>query len=837
MVGRYRILEVLGSGAMGTVYAAFDPELDRRIAVKVIPLAQGARMSEEAKLRDEARTLAKLNHPSVVTVHDAGVADGQLFIAMELAKGTLRDWLLAERRQERDIIRTFCKAGEGLAAAHREGIVHRDFKPQNVLIDAAGQPRVSDFGLAHVVGVGDGGGGRARVGTPAYMAPEQLRGDPVDERADQFAFSVALKEALVGEGGRSSKGAKGLHGRWRLARVLERGMSARLEQRYPSMDALLGALRRATDRRRVWVPSIVALVLVAAVGIWAERRHLVSTCRSAPPPMAEAWNAARRASVRSAFSKTGLLDAKQSLGRVENLLASYVQDASSLAVESCLAARVQRFLPGAEWELRKQCLHRLSQDLGALAQVLEDADRSVVQGSIRAAMALEAVATCRRPSTAWASTDVDSVSRSAQADVLATLARGTALQRAYQPARALVVAEQVVTRARSLGHPLFLTQGLVLKGSLEAQLSHASAKGTLQEAVWLAQANRLDEWAFRASLELAKALSYEHPSEAELWTHYAESMWRRGPSEAPDAELELQQARLSSAREDSAGAQKHLEAALQLIRGARGEGSAQELEVLRQMAVVSHHVGNADEVTRVLERALALSQRTFGPEHVETAQALMDLALAYRAAPAKQVALLKRALPVLSDAFGEGEQVAVAEDRLSQALASLGDVSQALDASLNAVRILKGLGPDRAAYAFALGNLSGLRLRSHEPALAQAAAREDAEVLLKLFGTDNYRLATPYELLSASFVALQRPREAQRWGARALSAWEHGPKSRFDIPARAHFDLAQAARALGTDHKKIEELADAAMAEAKRAGDSVLAEEIERWLDRPAAAQ
>ena len=231
-IGRYVVIESVGSGAMGVVYGAYDPELDRKIALKLLKPGQGAKEKARARLLREAQAMARLAHPNVVAVHDVGVFEDQVFLAMEfLGGGTIKSWLGDKPRSWREILAVFIAAGRGLVAAHAAGIVHRDYKPDNVLLDKEGRPRVVDFGIARqaeqVEGAvdddGDGedargdlvktlreGGGApaalltltktgAVVGTPAYMAPEQFMGERGDDRSDQFSFCVALYEALYGE--------------------------------------------------------------------------------------------------------------------------------------------------------------------------------------------------------------------------------------------------------------------------------------------------------------------------------------------------------------------------------------------------------------------------------------------------------------------------------------------------------------------------------------------------------------------------------------------------------------------------------------------------------------
>jgi eukaryotic-like serine/threonine-protein kinase len=214
-VGRYTVLELLGRGAMGQVYAAYDPKLDRKIALKLLHADESrADGWAEARLLREAQAIAKLSHPNVVTVHDAGTFDERVFIAMEFVDGdTVKEWLARAPRTWREILRVFADAARGLGAAHAAGLVHRDFKPANVMLGKDGGVRVMDFGLVRQLGleadnptarppVAGAGQNEERtadltrtgelLGTPRYMAPEQFMAGPVDARTDQFSFCVAL---------------------------------------------------------------------------------------------------------------------------------------------------------------------------------------------------------------------------------------------------------------------------------------------------------------------------------------------------------------------------------------------------------------------------------------------------------------------------------------------------------------------------------------------------------------------------------------------------------------------------------------------------------------------
>ena len=296
-VGRYVIRALHGAGAMGVVYRAYDPELDRSVAIKL--LRTGASDADQARLLREAQAMAQLRHRNVVPIFDVGLARGAVFIAMPLLDGgTLRNWLAREPRSLEAILDRFVAAGHGLAAAHAAGIVHRDFKPDNAVLDGDGEVLVADFGLARVANHGAGSGSDREprwpaslesgelVGTPAYMPPEQLCGRPADARADQFSFCVALWQALYGRlpfPPPTAHTADALRARadliaagpveplrrdrpaW-IARLLVRGLAAEPERRWPIMQALLDAIAaHRLPRPRPW-RSAAGLTAIALAG-------------------------------------------------------------------------------------------------------------------------------------------------------------------------------------------------------------------------------------------------------------------------------------------------------------------------------------------------------------------------------------------------------------------------------------------------------------------------------------------------------------------------------------------------------------------------------------------
>ena len=312
-IGRYLPARFLGAGGMGVVYAAFDPQLRRDVALKVIrpERIHGGVGTERDRLLREAQAMAKLAHPNVVSIHDAGLDGEQVFVAMELVAGTTLREVVGDPSVARDRrLGLMLDTGRGLAAAHAVGIVHRDFKPENVLLGADGRPRVTDFGLARAIGDDDAVSaeeprgpttGEARspgegpwphdqqtwpdmvnetitrtgffAGTPGYMAPEQYDGAAVDARTDQFAFAVVVWEVLCGERPFAGRFAEEIVANIRagavrtpdpeaipprLAAVLERALAGAHDARYPTMDALIAAITEAERRTTVEAPMVVA---------------------------------------------------------------------------------------------------------------------------------------------------------------------------------------------------------------------------------------------------------------------------------------------------------------------------------------------------------------------------------------------------------------------------------------------------------------------------------------------------------------------------------------------------------------------------------------------------
>lgn len=427
LFGRYVVLELLGAGGMGEVYAAVDPELGRKVALKLVR-ADGTGSSGgsndptgSTRLLREAQALARLSHPNVVSVYDVGVVNGQVFLAMELVTGqSVKEWL-AQPRSWREVLNVFCEAGKGLAAAHEAGLIHRDFKPDNILFGSDQRVRVVDFGLARSMASQredertaagpsplESGPtvldvqvtqGQFLLGTPSYMAPEHFRGQKVDHHSDQFSFCVALYRAIEGTHPFSddpSAHALFLAVTTSQARpparvpdwvwaVLARGLSVDPEARYPSMGALLQALARDPwVARRKWlqVAAVTLLVTGAVGGAAAWVRHTNNRCQGAGSQFATVWDDARRQSVRQALLNTKVPWAQNTFEAISSKLDSYAHEWTAQHTETCEATWVRGEQSETVLNLRMRCLAERRDEVRALVEALE-ATRDAI-GVIRA---------------------------------------------------------------------------------------------------------------------------------------------------------------------------------------------------------------------------------------------------------------------------------------------------------------------------------------------------------------------------------------------------------------------------------------------------------------------
>jgi hypothetical protein len=423
-IGRYVVLETVGTGGMSIVYKAYDPQLDRAIALKVmLPRAQGEGLPEaRERLLREAQALARVSHPNIISVYDCGPFGNQVFVAMELVSGlTLSEWRRVQARTPEQILAVFLQAGRGLAAAHAAGLIHRDFKPANVIVGDDGRVRVLDFGLARAVDQATASRqqpeplaaapGHASVsavrGTPAYMAPEQHLHGTATARSDQFSFCVALYEALYGEppfaGATAEELARAVTtGRVRppsgsqvpgwLRPIVLRGLAVAPEERHDSMEQLLAALARSPRSLRPRLLGALAGAALLAAGtalgvFWLARDQ--PRCRDLGNELRGIWDPPTRQAVQRAFTASGRPTAAATYDRVARLLDGQAADWLALRTELCRSGQRSELD-----RLRAHCLGQRRSELRTLVERFTAADARIVDGAVHAAFELPSVRMC-----------------------------------------------------------------------------------------------------------------------------------------------------------------------------------------------------------------------------------------------------------------------------------------------------------------------------------------------------------------------------------------------------------------------------------------------------------
>jgi tetratricopeptide (TPR) repeat protein len=629
-LGRYVVLDRLGAGGMGVVYAAYDPELDRKVAIKVVKHVSA---EAGARLQREAQAMARLVHRNVVVVFDAGSVDDEVFVAMELVEGvTLRRWLAARAARWREIVAMFGQTGDGLAAAHAAGIVHRDFKPENVLVGADGVPRVADFGLARTqtdegdaAGTTTPGGGTlvthagARLGTPAYMAPEQQRGAAVTPAADQYAFCVSLYEALYGarpsddqdRGPRAAVPA-------RIRRVVLRGLAERPEERWPSMAALLAALRHDPARRWRWAAlGAVTLGLGATAVVAAGRAGAPG-----PPPCAnvaaaatQVWDGAARARVERALAPA---PARTALASLEAALDGWTARWQRARTEACVATREARAYSGDVLDRRTACLERELADVRALVEVAAEPSPTLFDRVPELTARLPDLGRCEANAVLGAHIPPpgpDAAARVGQ--VRDGLSRVRALTAAGRYEEALPRAEELVQASRSASYPPVEGEALVVLGRAEDDRGRLEpAVAALDEAQRTAAAVGDGPTELAALLELAGIVGeqQEKTGAALAITRDAEMLAARLEDESALAELARRRGLLTMAQ-DAPAAEKLLQRALAEEKRLHGAESVQVDEVLDALARVSVWTEDYAASLRYSREALALGERILGPDH------------------------------------------------------------------------------------------------------------------------------------------------------------------------------------------------------------------------------
>lgn len=775
MIDRYVLTAELGRGAMGAVYSAVDPALDRRIALKLLRPGR----SRSARLREEAQALAKVSSPHVVAVYDVGAVGEEIFIAMELVQGqTLTRWLAQEARDARTVLGVFIEAGQGLAAVHAAGLVHGDFKPANVMVDEAGRARVLDFGLARRVGTttgsvtdGHGSASSARAhgsahpgyelrGTPAYMSPEQISGREIDAASDQFSFCVSLWEAVYGQrpfgGERLYEIATALLARrpspplnrraaprW-LYRTLLRGLAHEPSERWPSMDALVQELLRDRVRRRTRVALALGVVGLLGAGAWWQHEREVSRCERESSEATRLWNAEREASIREAIGRTEQRYATYAADRTVERIDDYAAAWRQTYQQICLASRDS--LPDELRTAAYSCLDQRRRGLDVRLTALVHEQANAALRSIEALESLPPVAVCSDVAMLTSADDdptdpelaraVDAVrDRVAEAGATSLFGRFEAAADMAQAAASEADALDYLP-VRAEAH-LELGQHLRALGKLEP------SRAELRLAYALAVSSNRAALTTAAAIGLARLEGVEagRSDEGREWAfHAAAHVERPGVGRLLRAEYHDTLGLIDAQDQRMAEATEHFERALEIRRQEQGERSLGVATNELHLAVQVRKKGDYERAWALQRDAVAIMREILGEHHPNIAVAYNNSAVTLLSMGRLEEAreYLERSVAIADEALPEGHpSLAYAFTNLGRAHLDEGELPQALEACDRALQIReRTLPPEHLHIAYTLVDRAELLRRmgrfaeAHatlERALTIGEARDDPE--------------------------------------------------------------------------------------------------------------
>ena len=723
-VGRYELQERLGAGGGGVVYAAWDTALQRRVALKLLRDGSDPDAGHLARrLRREGQALARVAHPNVLPIYDVGDADEQLFVAMELVDGTdLAAWLAQQQRSRDEILRVFIAAGHGLAAAHAAGVVHRDFKPANVLVGHDGHVRVMDFGIAALLGVPTGSGvveaapgamhesddgitlTGAILGTPAYMAPEQREHMQVGPAADQYSFAAALYEAICGELPRPGEPVERVRGS--VHSVLVRALEEEPALRWPSMGALLEALQGTRGRRRRWRWAAGGLILAAgAVALTVSRTDCADV-------EAELWTHNDSDAVALAFAATEVPFADETWSRVDARLGELQRRWTEQAKATC-------DIEGAQARRRRQCLSAMQLHARSLVGLLRDADAQRVQHAVRAVTALPDPAACASDHTLGPRPG--DAARFAQLDEAGDLAALGRYAASNEVLRDLVEGTDPDPNA-----VVYARAQLRWGRNLSTISEYPEAREHLMEAAWTAEAAGDYETAAEAMTELIivegdKLARYDA---AQHWARHAKVAIERAGSPAALAAERLDNLGvLAYVRGDFDASAKYRLRALALVDDKVPSGSRLRANYLHGLGNVHFARNELDEAERKYREALAIRRELFGETHPRAVSLLLNLGnVSFRRGDLPQAkADYKLSLARTRAAFGpDNDSTGMAAANLANVHYSLTEYDEARALYREALRVWDVVYTEPHPHtADTLNNLGDLERRVGDPKLGR----------------------------------------------------------------------------------------------------------------------
>ena len=869
------------------VYTAYDPKLDRRVALKLLRIPKvdnGTQMV--ARLVREAQALAKLNHPNVVTIHDCDTLGDHVYLAMELVEGTnLSGWLGAEERSASEIIDSFRQAARGLGAAHRVGLVHRDFKPDNVLIGHDGRIRVADFGIARnadensqdeplpedtpnsSLNKWEAESSTARltqtgavVGTPAYMAPEQHLGLHVDARCDQFAFCVALYEALYGVHPFPCKSYLDLRQRVLSGEVtpppaqsdvppqirdaILRGLEVAPNRRFPTMEALLAALSDKPQRQSLALFGLLgAIFAIIVVGSILSREP--TSCAGSERHLHGIWDEEARLEAEHAFIATGRPYAATSWKNSASTLDRFSTDWMEMRRETCEATEVYHEQSAELLDLRMACLDRHLRRFAATANLFREADSAIVLRAVNAAEALPPLHACadteallRDGAQRDAQTSDPSSEDFARFDQL--LAEADALEIASRYERSLTLSKRALELSQELGSPISEAKArFAMASTMDRQGRSEEAAKLLQLAASLAERGGADTlrgniWSLLALIE---GIGLGRHGEAERRLRHTIAVFERSnATPLVRAHLESRLGAILSAQGRYDEALEILRSALSMIETMPHQHSLVRLSTLNIIGSVYDLRGEPEAALAHYRRALAIAERKLGVDHPESAKILNNIAIVEKSQGDLQAALVDnhRVLAIRRGAYEpDHPEIGAALSNLGNVYLVMGRYADAISHYREALEILSRAAPGSQLSGrlhYNIGVSHHLEARYFE---AVESYRQALEVSEAIYPADHPELAYPLAGLGSAQVELGRFAEALLPLERALAIRSRKDVTPIDI-GEIRFALARALP-IG-NYKRARVLALLARDDYGALSDSDTIARIDAWIEASAAS-
>ncbi|WP_224364871.1 tetratricopeptide repeat protein [Hyalangium versicolor] len=824
LLGRYTVLGTLGQGSMGVVLSVYDARLDRRVAFKLMRPWSGResrRHEEQARFVREAQAMARLNHPNVVAVYDSGTLDdGALFIAMEYVEGqTLRRW--QKGRPWREVLAQYLAAGQGLAAAHEAGLIHHDFKPDNVLVGNDGRARVTDFGLVwlesspeeealplpEAIPLPRPTASLARLthrsslwmGTPSYMADEQFRGRRGDARSDLYAFCVALYEGVHGQMPFRGNTVAELReaqraGRieppentqvpTRVTRTLLHGLHSDPAKRPSSMKELLRALaddpeaRRRAKRSRWAVVGLVAAASGLALWAWAHPRE--QECDRMALRLSGVWDETVKGRVEQGLLATGVPYARATAERVLQRLDSYAGAWVKQRVALCVSATQEAHLETAELLLLEEgCLERRRSQLRALTTLLSQSpDTQLLSRAVEAVQALPSLEYCgdAKALTAAIPPPEDPVQRAKVEALQEQVDSLQALQDAGRVKQGLAMVEVLLPQVKAAGDaPLLARTLFILAWLKDSAGDYRSAAEILRDVMAVAARGKDSLMLARASSSLAWMTSNHlmRPQDAMTMVPITESIAELAGDDRIRGFAANTLGTIFSALRRPEQARQAYERALELRQKVLGPEHGEVASTLNNLGILFQRMGKLDEALDAHTRVLALRRKALGPEHPRVAESLSSLGSVYKELGRFDEALesCTQALELNQKVLGpEHPQVAEALHCRGDVLQSMGRLEEALEEHTRgrAVRE-KVLGFEHPALAESISEQGHVLQDMGRFDEALAAHTRVLDLRQRLGGPDDPSVADALNDQGDALRGLHRDAEAREKYARALA--------------------------------------------------------------------